>query len=187
MRAAVESLLAQDYEAAGQVPFVGTMPRSGGQVFFASGFNKWGMTNAAAAGLMLAADILGEGAATELPWARPLRHRITSPRDLLTGLEFNGTVGVRMAQGWASSALRTAGGGAPPEGAGTVARDGVHPVGTCTVAGVTHRVDAVCPHLGAVLTWNDSDLTWDCPLHGSRFTAEGRRIEGPALRDLAAR
>ena len=52
------------------------------------------------------------------------------------------------------------------------------------VDGVTHRVSAVCPHLGGVLGWNDAERSWDCPLHGSRFTAEGTLLEGPATRDL---
>jgi len=42
----------------------------------------------------------------------------------------------------------------------------------------------VCSHLGGVLCWNDAEETWDCPLHGSRFTASGDVIEGPALRPM---
>ena len=56
-----------------------------------------------------------------------------------------------------------------------------------TVEGRTCRVSAVCPHLGGVLTWNDAELSWDCPLHGSRFRADGRLVEGPATSDLEPR
>jgi Rieske Fe-S protein len=34
------------------------------------------------------------------------------------------------------------------------------------------------------LRWNDAELSWDCPLHGSRFTAAGALLEGPATSDL---
>jgi glycine/D-amino acid oxidase-like deaminating enzyme len=183
------SWAAQDYESANEVPFVGVMPRSHGRILLATGFHKWGMTNAPAAAQMLVADMLDDGAPNVLPWAGPLRHRMTSPRDLLTGLEINGSVGLRMVRDWAGQVLPFGHDGdqpRPAEGEGRV-EGRPRPVGTCTVAGVTHRVDVVCPHLGGILSWNDSDLTWDCPLHGSRFTADGHRIEGPALRDLEQR
>ena len=72
----------------------------------------------------------------------------------------------------------------PGEGEGVVGRQGLRPVGVSTVGGETCAVSAVCTHLGGVLNWNDAELTWDCPLHASRFDHRGRRIEGPALHDL---
>jgi len=47
-----------------------------------------------------------------------------------------------------------------------------------------HTCDAVCPHLGGVLQWNADEKSFDCPLHGSRFTTEGKVINGPATSDL---
>ncbi|ACZ31782.1 FAD dependent oxidoreductase [Xylanimonas cellulosilytica DSM 15894] len=172
---------AQDYRSLVGVPFVGRLPRGGGQIFLATGYDKWGMTNAVSAALMLSAEILGG----HLPWARTLHHRVTKPAALATGVRFNAGVAGTLVRDW----LRVESGGSapagrPPEGQGVVHRRGLRPVGVSTVDGRTCEVSAVCTHLGAVLGWNDAERTWDCPLHGSRFGADGTLLEGPAVRDL---
>lgn len=47
-----------------------------------------------------------------------------------------------------------------------------------------YAVSAVCTHLGCVTQWKpDSDMI-ACPCHGSKFRADGTKIEGPAPRPL---
>lgn len=43
---------------------------------------------------------------------------------------------------------------------------------------------AICPHMGCIVHFNEAEKTWDCPCHGSRFSPEGKVLEGPALDDL---
>jgi nitrite reductase/ring-hydroxylating ferredoxin subunit len=50
--------------------------------------------------------------------------------------------------------------------------------------GVLHIVGAECMHLGCIIKWNKDEKSWDCPCHGSRYTKEGKVINGPANKDL---
>ena len=47
-----------------------------------------------------------------------------------------------------------------------------------------HIMSAVCPHLGWILVRNIDEKSFDCPVHGSRFTHQGKAINGPANSDL---
>lgn len=173
---------AQDYRSVNRVPFVGWLPRGRGRIFLATGYDKWGMTNAVAAALSLTADLTGE----EPPeWARILHHRVTRPVDLADGVRVNATAAATAARTWSRTRLRPRlSDEVPAEGTGVVGRRGHRAAAVSTVAGRTCELSAICPHLGGLVRWNDAELSWDCPLHGSRFAADGSVLEGPATRGL---
>jgi glycine/D-amino acid oxidase-like deaminating enzyme/nitrite reductase/ring-hydroxylating ferredoxin subunit len=50
--------------------------------------------------------------------------------------------------------------------------------------GRLHIVSAKCTHVKCTLIWNNDELSWDCACHGSRFTYDGKVINGPANSDL---
>ena len=43
-----------------------------------------------------------------------------------------------------------------------------------------------CPHVGCKLSFNDSTKQFDCPCHASSFSIDGKRVGGPAPRDMYA-
>jgi glycine/D-amino acid oxidase-like deaminating enzyme/nitrite reductase/ring-hydroxylating ferredoxin subunit len=70
-------------------------------------------------------------------------------------------------------------------GCGAVVREGLTKIAAYRDgSGLLHRRSAICPHLKCVVRWNDTEKSWDCPCHGSRFDAQGKLIIGPAIDDL---
>jgi glycine/D-amino acid oxidase-like deaminating enzyme/nitrite reductase/ring-hydroxylating ferredoxin subunit len=173
---------AQDYQAANLMPFFGRFPRGHGKIFFGTGYNKWGMTNGVAAALDIVADIRGE----KLEWAHTIHHRVTGPRGAASVISFN--VETQQQNFRDKAALKEKPAiteeTSPAEGTGVTGLFHGKPAAVCTVDGAVCRVSAECAHLGGILRWNDAEKSWDCPLHGSRFSAAGKLLEGPATHNL---
>ncbi|WP_137146814.1 FAD-dependent oxidoreductase [Mycolicibacterium sp. CR10] len=170
---------AQDYSPADELPYVGPILPGVESICVATGFDKWGMSNGAAAALALSSRILGG----RMDWAGAFAS--WSPHELsgiATAMQSNVEVGFDLAKGWvtpiAAPANRT------PERGGVVSGPPWHLQARSNVDGVEHIVSPVCPHLGGIVNWNDADQSWECPLHGSRFAPDGTLLEGPATSDL---
>ncbi|WP_241386541.1 FAD-dependent oxidoreductase [Rhodococcus sp. CH91] len=177
---------AQDYTDIDGLPEVGPILPGVDRIWVATGFGKWGMTGGVAAAQIIASRFSESRDHEVEAWAPALSSWRT---ELVTGtptaVRLNATVAFHLAKGWWQA--ETSSGGTAEDGSGRVVRDCGRPVGVSTVGGRTTRVSAVCPHLGGILRWNDAESSWDCPLHGSRFTADGSLLEGPATSDLAGR
>ncbi|HET9841393.1 MAG TPA: FAD-dependent oxidoreductase [Nocardioides sp.] len=174
---------AQDYTSHDGLPAIGALPRGRGHVYVATGYGKWGLTNGVAAALSLAKQIHGHRAT----WQTPISRRITRPSGALELGRLNAAVGLHLVGDLARAELSSLRGPAdrePAEGEGFVGRRGLLPEGQARVDGRICSVVALCSHLGGTLSWNDAERSWDCPLHGSRFTPDGEVLEGPATRPL---
>jgi glycine/D-amino acid oxidase-like deaminating enzyme/nitrite reductase/ring-hydroxylating ferredoxin subunit len=171
---------AQDYSSHDGLPFIGTLPRGRGHFYVATGYGKWGLTNGVAAALSIAKQVHGHRAT----WQTPISRRITRPSGALEIVRLNAAVGAHLVGDLARAELR--GLPTPGEGQGVVGRRGGLPIGDSRVAGRECSVVALCSHLGGTLAWNDAERSWDCPLHGSRFTPDGQVLEGPATHPLRA-
>ena len=170
---------AHDYEPASGLPFAGRLPFSGVPTYAATGFAKWGFTNAAASARVVT-DLI-EGRAH--PWPELAED---TPRTWLhtagNVLRYNEAVATHFVGGRLSSA----GGLADLEvGEGRVVKaGGRHVAASRDAEGNLQVHDARCTHLGCHVRWNAADATWDCPCHGSRFASDGSVIDGPATAPL---
>lgn len=172
---------AQDYRTHSRIPYAGEMPRTGSRVFTATGYNKWGMTNGVAAAVAMSSQMLGK----EIEWSRNLNEHCLRLSGVREALGVNAAVAGHLVSGWASAELKSVDSvDRLKDGEGVVARQGATPVAMSNVGGKVCRVSGVCTHMGGILRWNDAERSWDCPLHGSRFSSDGTLLEGPATQDL---
>jgi glycine/D-amino acid oxidase-like deaminating enzyme len=185
VRFPVESVAARwsahDVVPADHLPWVGSSSPLTPNVVVASGFDKWGMTMGTAAALVLADRLTGESTGRTAEWSGLFDPSRMGRRGIVETVRINTEVGSRLVADWAHP-------DADPgtDGRGRRHRGGLVPVGEPERSSST-EVDVVCTHLGGVCSWNDGDATWDCPLHGSRFEAEGTVLAGPAVRRLRKR
>lgn len=170
---------AQDYHPVDELPYVGPLTPVSDRVLVATGFAKWGLANAPAAAAVLASYFDRPGPDWAEAYASWNAHELSG---VVSGTAHN----ARVLRDLAADRISALGApSCPEEGQGTVGRDGMGAVAVSTVDGQTRQLSATCPHLGGLVRWNDAEKSWDCPLHGSRFTAEGDLIEGPATRGLS--
>jgi Rieske Fe-S protein len=160
--------------------FIGRNPLDRENIFIATGDSGNGMTHGTIAGMLITDLIQGrdnEWAKLYDPTRKPLhamaefaRENLNVARqyvDYVTGGDVKNADEIR-------------------QGTGAVLRRGFQKVAAYRDQdGTLHEMSAICPHLGCVVDWNDTEKSWDCPCHGSRFDAYGKVINGPANTNLS--
>jgi Rieske Fe-S protein len=135
-------------------------------MYVATGFNGWGISNGTAAAMLIADEVQE----LDNPWRALYDPTRRAPKHFNTGGDSQSIVD-------AVGEIEPGGGGVIEHGARKIAvwkeKDGT-----------PHALSAACTHMGCTVTWNNADLTWDCPCHGSMFTREGNVIHGPATKPL---
>ncbi len=167
----------EDYEPRDGLPYVGWSGSAGNSLLVATGFDAWGLSNGAAAGLILA-DLCEE---RPNEWASCY----DASRHSLHGLG-------KLAADAAKTTADLIGGHvrAPAKledaDEGSVADIGGRTAGLYRDPfGQMRAISSVCTHMGCLLGWNPVDRTWDCSCHGSRFAADGHVLHGPAVEPLS--
>lgn len=74
-----------------------------------------------------------------------------------------------------------------PGGGGVISHNGEQLAVTRGHDGSVTAHSAICTHMGCIVGWNQTDRTWDCPCHGSRFDEHGAVLAGPARSPLKRR
>ncbi|MGE5381228.1 MAG: FAD-dependent oxidoreductase [Methylocystaceae bacterium] len=170
----------QDCTTPDNIPYVGNLTAKSPNIYVATGFYKWGMTNSTAAAKIIS-DLIVIG---DNPWAQVyspsrgaslkvigavIKHNIKVAADYFGGKLSAGEYGTDLTAGEAK----------------IIDKDGARMGAYKDEQGQVHLVDCTCTHLGCELSWNSSEKTWDCPCHGSRYSYEGEVVDGPTFMKLS--
>ena len=166
----------QDIMTLDGVPYVGPYSSAAPFLHVATGFGKWGMSNAMAGATILVSQLLGEQSPYAEVYSPP---RFLPSASLPTLMEGAGYAVRGIGRRFFLPGEKAVENIRP--GHGGIVRYHGKKYGVYRAAdGSLYAVSVVCPHLGCELTWNDDEKTWDCPCHGSRFDYTGRRLHEPA-------
>lgn len=172
----------QDLTTLDKLPYIGPITPTHQNVFVATGYRKWGMTNGTIAAKIITDQIIGKKNRYSKLFT-PARFKIDPglkrfaainldvAKHMLRG-KFDHTKDIKAIEKMRpGEALITRVNGKRTG----VYMDEHHKV---------HLVNTTCTHLGCEVEWNSGDHTWDCPCHGSRFSYTGEVITGPAKKPL---
>lgn len=173
----------QDFASVDRIPYIGRLTPQSRNIYVATGFGGWGMTNGTVAGMILK-DIILE---IPNPWAElydPIRSK---PFISVKFLQENFDV----AQDWIGDRFKSSQGKSLADVGNNEGKiltiNGEKMAVYRDEQGAIHALSAVCTHLGCLVHWNNAEKSWDCPCHGSRFSYQGQVIHAPAIKDLEPR
>lgn len=165
----------QDLITLDNVPYIGKLAEDE-EIYVATGFAKWGMTNGTLAALMISDGIMGK----HNPYTGLYDpSRIKAIPGIKNFIVQNANVAKELVAGKVEIVHKKTRELEPDQGA-VVFHDGKRVGAYRDSKGQLHLVDRTCTHMGCETEWNEAERTWDCPCHGSRFTYDGEVVEGPA-------
>jgi glycine/D-amino acid oxidase-like deaminating enzyme/nitrite reductase/ring-hydroxylating ferredoxin subunit len=162
------------------VAYLGRNPGSR-NVYVITGDSGNGISHTTIGGLLVSDLIMGR----QNPWLSVYDPARKPLKEALEFIKAQSNIAAQYAD-WISGAdeERVA---AIPRGQGALIRSGLKKVAAYRdEEGGLHMYSAKCTHLGCVVQWNATEKTWDCPCHGSRFSAYGNVLHGPAVSALEA-
>ena len=147
------------------LPFVGALKTN---LFIATGFNTWGMTNSNIASLVIS-DILTNKKNNYINLFNPYRNlSIKKISNIFNNTIYNSYAFVK-------SKLNKH---------RIIKIDGIKYGEYIDDLGKQHLVKITCPHMKCNLVFNSEDTTWECPCHGSKFDIDGNIIKGPSTKNI---
>lgn len=172
----------QVYEPMDALGFIGRNPMDSNNVYIVTGDSGNGMTHGTIAGILLNDMILGR----ENPWQKiysPSRTNFLKSGSTFVKQFFGGLLQYMKQTRKDSGKMDLS---SIANGKAEIIEIDKQKFGAYRdPQGQIHLVTTTCTHAGCTVRWNSDELSWDCPCHGSRFSHEGKVLNGPANEDLS--
>lgn len=155
-----------------KLPYIGKIKKG---LYLATGFNTWGMTNGILAGKILSDAMKGNKNKYEKLFSPHRCNFYKIKRSFMNiGSNLISFIGSKwQKKKWYPNALQF------------TKINGKKVAIYIDEQKKEHIVYTTCPHLGCSLIFNETEKTWDCPCHSSRFDIDGKCIKGPSLYDIS--
>lgn len=172
--------MTEDCISLDKIPYIGNFSTFLPNMYVETGFKKWGMTTSHVAAKIISDKILKND--------NPYSEIYTATR--LEPIRNNKEFGSMLKQSVSSLVTNKL---SPPiisyeklknDSGGVVDYHGEKLGIYKDIDGNLFAVIPYCKHLGCELSWNNSEKTWDCPCHGSRYGYKGNIITEPTTESL---
>ncbi len=157
------------------LPYIGYI---GENLLIGTGYNTWGMTNGSLAGKIISDIILNKGNEF-IDLFNPMRNKgigiVKYPANMFYSIKSYIDSKISKNKSWYKDSVV------------------FKKIGDTNIAiyideeKKEHIVYNQCPHLKCSLIFNESEKTWDCPCHGSRYNIDGKCLTGPSNKDITFR
>ena len=159
---------AHDVMTNDSIPYIGKV--SNEEIYIATGFNKWGMTNGVLSGIIISDLILNKFNPYSSIFSFKRRFSINRiinliKNDFKTMVTLVTTKIIKNHKFYDHVEVINING---------------ESIGVYHHNGKEYKVKNTCPHMKCSLIFNEVEKTWDCPCHGSRFDIRGNVITGPS-------
>lgn len=171
----------QYYEPADGMPSIGKLPGSDGRIFVATGFRGNGMTFGSLSAAVLS-DLILSGSSKYEKLFNPSRFKPTA--GFTNFVKENATVVHDIVMDKITMTHIDSLGEINPGDAKVVRLDGSAYAAYREKDGKVHLLKSTCPHAQCEVRWNNAELSWDCPCHGSRFNINGQLLNAPSTKGL---
>lgn len=173
----VAQFSAQDCMSLDKIPYIGKYSKKEDNIYVSTGFNKWGMTGCMISALILK-DLINEKENKYMHLFSPSRFNLLASIPNLTKNLIQTIDGLFIKRLLMKNKKIIE----LEQNQSLILKHKKRYLGVYKDSNnKLFVIDARCPHLGCILSFNKEEKTYECPCHGSKFNYKGELLYSPSI------